>query len=142
MTRPKPNTSKRDEIPLTLRWQAGRYAVCRLGPHEVIPPWAVNSRGFLCVARTADELSIVVDEAFVPAHLVHVERGWSLLRIVGRLDFSLVGFLARLTGTLADADVTVFAVSTFDTDYLLVPVEKAPAATEALKRVARVEPDA
>jgi uncharacterized protein len=125
---------------LTLRWLPGRYAICRLGPHDVIPPWAVNSRGFLNVTRTADEMSIVVEEDAVSPAILEVRRGWSMLRVVGRLDFSLVGILARLTMTLANVGVPVVAVSTFDTDYLLVPAEKEQVASRALKAVAKVEP--
>jgi uncharacterized protein len=136
----RPHTkSEPSDLPLAIRRLPGRSAICRLGPHEVIPPWAVNSRGFLSITRTQNELSIVVEEDAVPPHIKPVQHGWALLRVVGQLDFSHIGILARLTGALAEAQVTVFAVSSYETDYLLVPAKQAKAAEEALGRVAKIE---
>jgi hypothetical protein len=63
---------------------------------------------------------------------VQAERGWRCLRVAGRLDFSLTGVLASIAGTLAAANVSLFAVSTYDTDYVLVRGERLVAASEAL----------
>ena len=93
----------------------------------------------MSVTRTDRELSIVIDESLVTAN-VKAERGFVALRIAGTLDMSLVGVLARLTGALAAANIPVFAISTFDTDYLLVRESNASAAAEALNRVAEVSP--
>lgn len=106
-------------------------AVCRLGPTDAIPPWA-TAGGFFSVTRTRDELSIVCEEARVPAD-VKAERGWRTLKVEGPLDFSLTGILAGLSGTLAAAGVSLFAVSTFDTDYLLVREAALGRAVEALR---------
>ena len=102
---------------LDLRLLVGSYAVSRLSPDETLPEWA---RGELLAATwTPDELSIVSTAGSVPES-VRSESGWRVLRVAGPLDFSLVGILAALTGTLARAGVAVFSLSTFDTDYLLV----------------------
>lgn len=99
------------------------YAVCRLSPDESLPQWAVQKdagkQQLLSLSWTPDELSIVCREAMVPDH-VESERDWRCFRVAGKLDFSLVGILARITEYLAQEQVSVFAVSTFDTDYLLV----------------------
>jgi hypothetical protein len=95
-----------------------RFAVCRLPPAAALPPWA-TSASFLSIARTPDELSIVCDDANVPAD-IQAERGWRCLKVEGPIPFSVVGLAARLTTPLATAGISVFFVSTFDTDYLLV----------------------
>jgi hypothetical protein len=104
---------------LTLDTLDGRYAICRLGPGQAVPGWAW--RGPLAsVTRTPTELSIVCAEAAVPSTVEHVERGWRALCVAGPLDFGMVGVMARLTAPLAEAGVSVLALATFDTDYLLV----------------------
>ena len=129
-------SDRRPEI-LSLEWVPGRFAVCRLGADEAVPEWAVigGSAGLVSVTRTDRELSIVIGEDRVPAS-TRAERGWVALRVGGTLDFAMVGVLSRLTGALADAGVTVFAVSTFDTDVLLVRAGDAGRAVEALSDVA------
>ena len=107
-----------------------RFAVCRLDAADPIPPWAV--RGDFCsITRTADELSVVCPEAAVPDG-VQAERGWRVLRVVGTLDFTLVGILTSLTGPLAQAGISLCAISTFGTDYLLLREPDLGRATEAL----------
>jgi hypothetical protein len=108
----------------------GRYAICRLAPDAPIPGWA-SSAAFLSITRTRDELSIVCDEAAVPG--VKHDRGWRCLRLEGPLDLSLTGVLASVLQPLAAAAVSIFAVATFDTDYLLVPNAQLDSATAALR---------
>ena len=96
----------------------GLFAIAKLPPDAPIPAWATSGPLF-SITRTAEELSIVCLEAFVPPG-VQVERGWRCLRVAGRMEFSVVGVLASLVVPLADAGISVFAVSTFETDYLLV----------------------
>ncbi len=124
---------------LTLRLVPGTFAVCRLPPTAAVPGWALGGP-FASLTRTADELSVVCPEAAVPAG-VDAEGGWACLGVVGPLAFALVGVLAALTRPLAEAGVSLFAVSTFETDYLLVKraaLAKALAALEAAGH--RVEP--
>jgi len=107
------------------------FAVCRLEPEASIPPW-VDKGSFWSACRTADELSIVCEEGNLPAD-VEAERGFACLGVVGPLEFSMVGVLAGLTAALADRDISVFVVSTFDTDYLLVAQLELPDAIDALR---------
>jgi hypothetical protein len=79
--------------------------------------------GFYSLTRTADEISIVCEEQQMPEN-AKSEKGWRALRVIGVLDFALTGILARLTAPLANAGISIFALSTFDTDYLLVKQEK------------------
>jgi hypothetical protein len=94
-------------------------AVCRLAPKEPIPGWALATGPFCSVTRTAEELSVVCAEVCVPIG-IRCERGWRALKVQGPLDFGLTGILDALTDPLAKRGISIFAVSTFDTDYLLV----------------------
>ena len=96
----------------------GQFAVCKLSSDAPVPAWATGG-GLFSITRTADELSIVCAEAEVPGG-VHCEPGWRCLRVAGAMPFGLVGVLAALTAAIARAGVGVFAVSTFDTDYLFI----------------------
>jgi hypothetical protein len=97
---------------------AGRLAVCRLPPHATLPPQDPRAP-FWSVTRTADELSVVLpEEAVRPGW--EVERGWRCLQVVGPLDFSLTGVLHALSAPLATAGIPILAISTYDTDYVLV----------------------
>jgi hypothetical protein len=95
-----------------------KLAVCRLDSDAGIPFWCVQSEPMLSVTRTRDELSIVCAEHLVP-DWVHAERGFAALRVVGTIEFGVTGVMAALTRPLADAGISVFAISTYDTDYLL-----------------------
>jgi hypothetical protein len=117
---------------LTLRQLPGTYAVCRLPPGEAVPPSALHGR-FVSITRTADELSVICDEAIVLDD-VTAERGFCLLGVQGPLDFNLVGVIAGLTQPLAAATISVFAIATYDTDYLLVRQRDLTRAVEALRQ--------
>ena len=125
------------EIDITMEWLPGRYAVCRFDPSASTPGGALAGGGFVSITHSERELSIVAAESIVPAG-VTAERGWAVMRVVGKLDFSIVGLLAKLTGALAEAGISCFAISTYDTDYILVKQQDADDAAEALGKVAQV----
>ncbi|MGE5232861.1 MAG: ACT domain-containing protein [Acidobacteriota bacterium] len=113
----------------------GGYAVCRLDPAAALPAWTAMATGdaLWSVTRTAAELSIVCAEERVPA-VTRAERGFRAFVVAGPLDFSAIGILAALTRPLAEAGISLIAISTFDTDYLLVragDLERAVAAWRA-----------
>lgn len=118
--------------PVDLTVLAGTFAVVRLDPREPIPEWAEGG-GFVSITRTAEELSIVCAAERVPADAA-TERDWRCLAVAGPLDFSAVGILASLSTALAGAGVSLFAVSTYDTDYLLVRAAALETAIGALRR--------
>jgi hypothetical protein len=115
---------------LRLHLLAGRFAVCRLEGDSALPDWALRA-GFVSITRTDDELSIVCAEENVPAD-VRAERGWLCFKVAGLFAFSEVGVLASLTEPLARAGISLFAISTFDTDYLLVKADDLSHAAETL----------
>ncbi len=114
----------------------GTYAICRMGAHAPIPSWA--AKAFVSITRTDEELSIVCEDRRLPEERAGgaadfaVERGWSLLKLHGPFPLETVGVLASVAKPLAEAGISVFAISTFDTDYLLVKRIHASQAIAAL----------
>ena len=116
---------------LHLTVDPGRYAVCRLPAEASLEDWMWTG-AIVSVTRRADELSVVCDETAVPDG-VQAETGWRALTVAGPLDFALTGILAELATVLAEAGVSIFALSTFDTDVLLVRDHALATAVSALK---------
>lgn len=114
---------------LTLHLLAEELVVCRGEPDAPLPSglWTLP---FVAVVRSAEEMSLVVPVGHAPAGWRTVGP-WRAFKVAGPLDFALVGILAGLSGALADAAISVFAVSTFDTDYLLVRAADADGAAAA-----------
>src|SRR5579864_3986420 len=96
----------------------GSFALVHLAADAPFPRWAVQGE-FFSVTRTNDEVSVVCAADQVPND-VAAEAGWRLLKAKGPFALSEVGVLAELSTPLAEANVSLFAISTFDTDYLLV----------------------
>jgi hypothetical protein len=106
------------------------YAVVRLEPDAAVPEWA--QRGPLwSITRSESELSVVCREDDVPAH-ASAERGWCVFEVAGPLDFSLTGVVSSLVAPLAEEEIPLFVVSTFETDYLLVREHDLHRSVEAL----------
>jgi hypothetical protein len=111
--------------PLRLRVLPGLFAVCRLSPDADLPQMVLDAMAggsvdsFISLTRTSEEISLVLPENLIPEGC-QVERGWRCLKLLGLLDFGLVGILAGITKALADAGISLFAVSTYDTDYIMV----------------------
>ena len=106
----------------------GEFTVSKVsGMHEVnlAAPW-------LFIGRTDAETSVVCLSAHAPVHCLAREDGWRAFRVAGQMDFGLTGVLASLATVLAQASVSIFALSTFDTDYILVKKENLSKALEAL----------
>jgi len=103
---------------LTMKLLKEKYGVCRLDKTESIPEWAKDS-DFLSITKTLDELSIVCSIDSIPRG-VKCEKDWRILKVEGPLDFSLVGILSSISSVLAQQKISIFAISTFDTDYILV----------------------
>ncbi len=118
--------------PLVLSVLAGRYAICRFHPEAALPAWAEGG-AFCSATRTKDELSVACEEQAVPEG-VKAEKGWAALKLHGPMELGTTGVLAALVSPLAEAGLPVFAISTFDTDYVLVRAGSVGEAVAALKR--------
>jgi hypothetical protein len=119
---------------LTLISLHDTFAIAQLPSDAEMPEWATRGR-FFSMTRTARELSIVCTDADVPPD-VTANRGWRCLRVAGTLDFALIGILASAINPLAEAGITVFALSTFDTDYLFIKESGFERAVTALRNAA------
>ncbi len=104
--------------------------MCQLAGGTRVPVWAVGA-GFFCVTQTAEELSIVCEESCVPAG-VRIEPDWAALKLEGPFPFAMTGVLTSFLQPLAEAGIPIFAVSTFDTDYVLMKREKVEQAIKVL----------
>jgi hypothetical protein len=123
---------------LTLTVLPGRFAICRLPAAAPIPDWATQSL-LVSITRTADELSVMCEESSLPAGVLNgslpdpkISKNWRALKFEGPFDFSEVGVLASVITPLADAGISISAVSTFDTDYLFVQESNLKAAVKIL----------
>ena len=114
--------------PLTLTILAETFTIHRFHPQEQIPVAAFEA-SFLSITRTPAELSVVVGEE-IDLQSDQKETGWGGFMVKGPLDFALTGILAEISGLLADAKISIFALSTFDTDYILVKREKVSTAKQ------------
>ena len=116
---------------LDLTVEAWELAVSRLPPDAPVPAWAMRG-AFHAIVRTPAELSIVCPADAVPAG-VRAEKGWRCFSLAGPIAFEETGVLSSIAAPLAAADVGIFAISTFDTDYVLVPGARLEAALRALE---------
>lgn len=122
-------------MPLTFTLLPDRYAIARLGASDTIPAWPRGD--FVSITRTAEELSIVCVEGAVPG-TVRADRGWRCLALQGPFALDQTGVAAEFTRVLAAANVSVFVIATFDTDYVLVPDRTIERAVAALRAAAHV----
>lgn len=127
------NQSARQRPHLPLELLPDTLAICRFDAEARVPEWTGQSRRFLTVSRTAEELSVTAVQSAVPRD-ARCERDYRAFRVRGPLPLDLIGILAAIADPLAEAGLSIFAISTFDTDYVLVKSRDLPAAVEALER--------
>lgn len=119
---------------MELRILESTFSVVKFPPTETIPTWALNSNVF-SITRTAEELSIVCHSECLPINeqIKEVENDWKCIKVEGILDFRLTGILSTLANPLAENKISIFAISTFNTDYLLVKSHSIEKAREVLE---------
>ena len=115
---------------MTIQAIPADFSVCKLADYSL-----VNLRAAYCfLGKTDEENSLVCQTADVPANAVERDDGWKAFRIEGTLDFSLIGILAKLSALLAQNGIGIFAISTFNTDYILTKKENFAPALNALRK--------
>ena len=117
---------------LKFRWLPGLYAIVRLAPDAPVPAWAARAN-FTSITRTADELSVVCPTDNLPSD-VHSPHRWICLKLEGPFPFSQTGVLLSFIEPLSKNDIPIFAISTFDTDYVLFPEEFSEVAVSELQQ--------
>jgi hypothetical protein len=123
--------SARPHLPLELL--PDTLAICRLEPGAPVPSWAAGPSPFLTLSRTAEELSITTLQSAVPTG-VACERDYRAVRVRGPLPLNLVGIVAAIADPLAAAGLSIFAISTYDTDYVLVKARELEEALRVLRQ--------
>lgn len=118
------------EVRLSLTVLKESFGVCHFHPDALSPVWAEQS-SFLTITRTAEELSVVCDQSLIPEG-TDCECDWMCLKVAGPLGFTQVGILSSLLVPLAKANISIFAISTYNTDYLLVKGKDLEAAVSVL----------
>lgn len=112
-----------DKLNLKLSVLPQTFAICRLEKNTPVPEWALRGSQFSSITASSEEISIVCDETVVPPDVKAV-KGWRAFMVEGQLDLAMTGVIASLTAPLAEAGISVFTLSTFATDYLLVKAER------------------
>ena len=108
----------------------GSYGICVFESDTPIPDWAVTAS--LCsITRTDKELTVVCPQNIIPADIKH-ERDWRCFRIDGSFDLNQIGVISSLAAPLAQAGISIFVVSSYDTDYILVKEQKVEQAVAVL----------
>jgi len=106
----------------------GEYSICKLASMEQID----FSAELIFIAKTPDEISIVCESTHIPQNAIAVESGWKALKVSGVLDFGLIGIVAKISNILANAGISIFVVSTYNTDYILMKAASFDKGLEAL----------
>jgi uncharacterized protein len=108
------------------------YAICKFKPDSDMPEALINY-DFFSVTKAQDELSIVCKQSEIIAGEFEINKDWRILKIIGPLDFSLVGIIAEISGLLSKSKISIFTISTYDTDYILVKNKNLEKAVEVLE---------
>lgn len=114
---------------MTLKVLKQRFAVCKVADLTQVN---FNDE-ILFIGKTDEEISVVCEEIFIPKNAEVCENGWRGFRIEGVLDFSLTGILSKISAVMAEEEIGIFAISTYNTDYILVKEENLKKATQALE---------
>ena len=119
---------------MKLKFLTGEFVICQLLPDQQLPDWVSGHEKteLLATIRTPEELTIVCSQSVVPTES-QSSPGWRCFRIEGKLSFDIVGVIATLSELLANADIPIFVVSTYDTDYVLMPGVKQQSAAMVLE---------
>ena len=116
---------------LTLTVIDYKYAICKLKPSDPLPDFTAFGE-FWSVTHTKDEISLIIQETQVKSEWI-AELGWRILKVAGPLYFSLTGIIASLALPLAEAKISIFATSTYDTDYIMIKEIQLDLAIQVLK---------
>ncbi len=108
----------------------GNYAVCRMEPASPVPQWFVPGP-LASITYTGDETSLIVPQELVPEG-IKAEKNWKVIKVLGPLEFWLTGILASVIRPLAEEGISIFAVSTYDTDFILVQADNLERSVEIL----------
>jgi len=111
---------------------AKKYSICKFMKDSVLPDW-IYSSDFYSITKTKDELSVVTYQTDSLSEKINVSKDWRILEVAGSLDFSLIGIIAEISNILKGEKISIFTISTYDTDYFLVKKRDLNNAINALR---------
>lgn len=119
---------------MKLQFVAQEYSVCQLSPGEAIPAWANwnDNSDFISISQTEDELTVITQSARVPEG-TKKQSNFACMRVTGNLEFDVIGVIAGISSVLAQEKIPILSISTYNTDYFLIPKSKADLAISSLK---------
>lgn len=117
---------------MKLKLLDNKFAVCRMDDTAVLPLWAVAGNPFV-VSRIEGELSVICGEEYVPDGIL-CRKNYRIIKIDEKLEFSMIGVMAKISDVLAGAEISILAVSTYDTDYILISDDKVHKAVKFLNK--------
>lgn len=120
----------------TLALLQEHFGICRIDPQINIPNWALTGKDFVSISRSNEELSIICEQSVIPDNVV-ADKDWRVLRVEGPVDNQLPGIVYSLAKPLAEAKISIFAITTFDTDYILVKEDNLTNALQILSNLCR-----
>lgn len=123
---------------LTLSILPEKIGICHFDKNSPIPDWALEKTDFTSITRTMDELSITLPQEKIPGGVM-VERDWRAFKLEGNLELTSIGIIASLTKPLAGAKISVFNVSTYETNYILVEEKNLKKAKQILKKFCNIK---
>jgi len=123
---------------LTLSILPEKIGICHFAKNSPIPDWALEKTNFTSITRTQDELSITLPQEKIPGGVM-VERDWRAFKLEGDLDLSSVGVIASLAKPLAEAQISIFNVSTYETNYILVEEKNLRKAKKILAKFCNIK---
>ena len=109
----------------------GNYAIYRFGNESSLPDW-IYSSGFYSITKTKDEISVVASQNDLPPSDITCNKDWRIIKIQGPLDFSLVGIIAEITAIFKKKKISIFTISTYDTDYFIIKQKNLDIGIQAL----------
>jgi hypothetical protein len=109
-----------------------KYAIYKLTPDSEIPSW-IKDLDFYSITKTRDELSLVCKQNDSLNDAFEINKNWKILKIIGHLDLSIIGVIAEISRILKENKISIFTISTYDTDYVLVKERDLNRAVDSLK---------
>ncbi|PIR72980.1 MAG: ACT domain-containing protein [Candidatus Nealsonbacteria bacterium CG10_big_fil_rev_8_21_14_0_10_36_23] len=115
-----------------------KFGICHFDKNTPIPSWALEKTNFTSITRTMDELSITLPQEKIPGGVM-VERDWRAFKLEGDLDLTSIGVIASLAKPLAEAKISIFDVSTYETNYILVEEKNLAKAKKILRKFCNIK---
>lgn len=124
-----PNNAEKDVADMVIEKLEGEFVICKLSRGQ---RYDTSGADIMFYSVTDSEVSLVTKREFVPKDVCSADGGWTAYRIKGTMEFSMTGVISRIAGVIAEQEISIFVISTYDTDYFLIKSENESRAEKAL----------